>query len=397
MPPTLTAHPELGMAVHEMTRHPLSALWPDMPEDEFSDLVTSIGKSLMPRPTIYYFDNMVLDGWHRYMALKASGKDPAKEAHWVECMKNPAEFVIQANAMRRHLSKEQRLACILSCREWAPAGRPTRKKNGKKNADAAPPPVTNENIASTEGVSVGTVVNTKTAIRGGLGEEVRSGEMSPAAAAEQVRAANRPEKPAEYLPPGDDSPEAVHAHLLDEAGPDGPAYFWHLHDGGDSEHSHEEEAKEADFTAPPSADQPLVPTATVEAPAAEELPAAEEPEPPAEPETIAEAIGKRPSRIQELQAELATKNQTIFEQDQELGELRVQIQFYRDQESPETSVKAATLNARMQEIRGFTSRVNQLNHDVTEGQRLLGLMEKDVKAKDEEIAQLKKELRVDTP
>ena len=109
------------------------------------------------------------------------------------------------------------------------------------------------------------------------------------------------------------------------------------HDGGaSSEHSHEEEAKEADFTAPPSADQPLVPTATVEAPAAEELPAAEEPEPPAEPETIAEAIGKRPSRIQELQAELATKNQTIFEQDQELGELRVQIQFYRDQESPES-------------------------------------------------------------
>ena len=33
----------------------------------------------------------------------------------------------------------------------------------------------------------------------------------------------------------------------------------------------------------------------------------------------------------------------------------------------------------------------------TEGHRLLGLMEKDVKARDEEIAQLKKELRVDSP
>ena len=66
------------------------------------------------------------------------------------------------------------------------------------------PVMTNSQMAGEAGVSERTITNARTAESGGLGDAVRSGEMSATAAANQVREQNRP---AEYAPPVEAPPD----------------------------------------------------------------------------------------------------------------------------------------------------------------------------------------------
>ena len=77
-------------------RHPLSALWGDLPEAEFQELAASMLESGHV-PTVWMLDGSVLDGWHRYRAALQNGT----EVHAPDYMgDDPAGFVIQRNALR---------------------------------------------------------------------------------------------------------------------------------------------------------------------------------------------------------------------------------------------------------------------------------------------------------
>ena len=164
----------------EMERHPLSAVWGDMPQEQFAELVADVKEHGVLYP-VAILDGQVLDGWHRYRAANEAGGDcPAEEFDGGD----PAAYVIRNNALRRNLTASQRAAIIIKCREWRDRGRPEAKK---KIGNVADLPKSESDMAAEAGTSVRTVHDAKTAERAGLGDKVRSGELSASAAAKQAR------------------------------------------------------------------------------------------------------------------------------------------------------------------------------------------------------------------
>lgn len=105
----------------DLHRHPLSAAFGDMPKDEFDELVADIKRNGLITP-IVTLDGMILDGWHRYRACLEAGVkprfdpfdyavEPADEQSGRKM--TPAEFVVSANAHRRHLTREQRRQIVV--------------------------------------------------------------------------------------------------------------------------------------------------------------------------------------------------------------------------------------------------------------------------------------------
>ena len=60
------------MALDALQRHPLSALWGDMPHDEFEALVADVRAHGVRQP-IALFRGRVIDGWHRLQAAIRAG------------------------------------------------------------------------------------------------------------------------------------------------------------------------------------------------------------------------------------------------------------------------------------------------------------------------------------
>ena len=170
-------------------RHPLSEVWGDLPDDVYADLVESIRSFKdIEVPVIWTLDGKVLDGWHRYRAcIELNAPFNVKRY----AGKDPAAFVIAKNSTRRHLTPGQRAACVVACREWAKAGRP-KTHNSVAGLSA---PSTTEQMAEEAKASTETVRQAKRAHEAGLGDAVRSGELSPKAAAEQARNGSDPGKP----------------------------------------------------------------------------------------------------------------------------------------------------------------------------------------------------------
>ena len=110
-------------------------------------------------------------------------------------------YVIRQNAMRRHLTPGQRAACIVACHEWAKTGRPQKGDPRSpfsteddpdtarlmEGAPGSPLPATVSKMAEEASVSERTIQRAKVAEEAGLGDAIRSGELSPKAAAEQAR------------------------------------------------------------------------------------------------------------------------------------------------------------------------------------------------------------------
>ena len=104
-----------------LERHPLSQIWGDMPEDEYSDLVESIRDKGLEDFVIKTLDDQILDGWHRYRAARDA--DAEHQLLIAEYTGNdPAGFVIRKNAQRRHLTAGQRTICVARCYGWAEMG-----------------------------------------------------------------------------------------------------------------------------------------------------------------------------------------------------------------------------------------------------------------------------------
>ena len=102
-----------------LERHPLSAIWGDMPNDQYRELVDSIRESGDLMAQVRTLDDMVLDGWHRYRAALDAGVQPLI-VPWSG--DDPAGYVIRQNAHRRHLTAGQRAICVAKIYEWVVIG-----------------------------------------------------------------------------------------------------------------------------------------------------------------------------------------------------------------------------------------------------------------------------------
>ena len=158
-----------------LERHPLSAAWGDMPQNEFAELVDSIGSS-GEGVDVILFDGQVLDGWHRYRSALAVDA-PIRLSEYTG--HDPVEYVIQANGTRRHLSRAQRAAAMVRCHEWRPKGRPKNCAQWAHFRDTEYLGATDDDIARVTGTSRRTVQRIKTAEKAGLGDRVISGELTP--------------------------------------------------------------------------------------------------------------------------------------------------------------------------------------------------------------------------
>ena len=96
-------------------RHPLSSLWRDYVPEEYEGLGESIGARGVREP-IVLFEGKVLDGWHRYRQAKHHGTE--LKAVTLRPDEDPVSFVVDKNAMRRHLTPHERARSVLDCEEW---------------------------------------------------------------------------------------------------------------------------------------------------------------------------------------------------------------------------------------------------------------------------------------
>jgi hypothetical protein len=127
------------MNIHKLEPHPLALTVPEMTDEEYEVLKADIGANGM-RDQIILFEDRILDGRHRYRALRELGKlgeelDEKQFAEYNVDMDgdDPLLFVMSKNVKRRHLIPGQ-----LAALAWTkikpnlkPIGRP-KKEDGEK-------------------------------------------------------------------------------------------------------------------------------------------------------------------------------------------------------------------------------------------------------------------------
>lgn len=163
-------------------RHPLSAAFPDMQDDEYEMLVQSVESQGLLNP-IVLFEGMIIDGWHRYSACKDTGT----AIKTIEYTGNdPQAFVIAQNKLRRHLSAGQIAAATISVYKWKSEGRPNNSANLQSIQDVEK---SSREMADQAGISTRSIDTAKKVARGNpeVFEKVKSGEMSLNAAANLIK------------------------------------------------------------------------------------------------------------------------------------------------------------------------------------------------------------------
>jgi hypothetical protein len=98
-----------------LRRHPICEIWP---EYDITDMASDVAERGQDQDILLY-EGMVLDGWHRYLSALKARKIPTFiefEGTLVEA----AEKVHAANNIRRHMTPEQRYACLLKLCEQVP-------------------------------------------------------------------------------------------------------------------------------------------------------------------------------------------------------------------------------------------------------------------------------------
>lgn len=182
------------------SQHPLSSAFPAMSAEEFTALKDSIGINGVLNP-ITIFEDMVIDGWHRYTAATESGVDCPSVV--MDDSIDPIDFVKAQNENRRHLTASQRAAAIVSIYQWVPNGANQHAKGGVEPGSY--PPKTNAELASIAKVSTKTIQQAKVAQKAGLTEAVKDGAITVKEAA-QIASGKSLVK--SHAAPEDDGPDA---------------------------------------------------------------------------------------------------------------------------------------------------------------------------------------------
>jgi hypothetical protein len=155
-----------------MERHQLSAAFPDMPDEDFQDLLESI-KAHGQREPITTYENKILDGWHRFRACSELDINPTY--HEFDG-KDPVSYVMDLNLHRRHLSPAQKAMAVVTCSTWFSKGIYARG-----NQDPPMGGSTSKEMAKRAGVGQRSVERAKKVVQSGdkeVIEKVKKGAMS---------------------------------------------------------------------------------------------------------------------------------------------------------------------------------------------------------------------------
>ena len=154
-----------------MQQHPLSALFPHMPEIEKKELIEDILANGIQHP-IVLFEGMVLDGWHRYSAAEFLGidEDDIPVIHFDG--DDPVGYVLSMNIHRRMLSPSERARVVVECRSWRSPGVTSAQEEAALTK-------TNEELAAEAHVSESTIARVKREAREEKGEDTPPHGKSP--------------------------------------------------------------------------------------------------------------------------------------------------------------------------------------------------------------------------
>ena len=198
-----------------MQRHPLSALWGDMPSDELVAMRESVENHGFVDPVIWTYDGLVLDGWHRYTISNLLGL----QLEVREYDGDPVQWVIGRNLHRRHITALLRASCVSAALDWAKQGHQKRLDRDEDTGqftihtksvgmgEAVPqtdagqsgeePFFTQDERSTMADVSKSTQQESDRYEKAGLGPELRSRAISGAEAKRRVRDPNAPKPPSQ--------------------------------------------------------------------------------------------------------------------------------------------------------------------------------------------------------
>ena len=164
-------------------RHALSAIFMDMPDADFENLLRSIETDGFIDNHIRIHEGKVLDGWHRYRAaLELNIVRKLRFTVWdAEDEGSPEAFVMARNIERRHLTPGQRAQIIVSFNErFGHGGDRTESKS--PNGDLK----TRQELAKEAGVGERTIDRAVKVEKSGQAEQVISGEKSASAIIDEI-------------------------------------------------------------------------------------------------------------------------------------------------------------------------------------------------------------------
>lgn len=116
---------------HEL--HPLSTLFPRLPDAELRQLADDIAANGLQQPIVLH-DGMILDGGNRYRACLLAGVEPVFTAFSGASI---VQFVLGANLHRRHLTPGQQAAIVAAAQDWARAHVPGSNQHKPKASGPA--------------------------------------------------------------------------------------------------------------------------------------------------------------------------------------------------------------------------------------------------------------------
>ncbi len=178
-----------------LKQHPLSKIFPSLPDDELHLLAKDIKEHGL-HSAITLHKGEVLDGWHRYQACLFAKVNPRTQEYKG---KDPAAFVKSMNWHRRHLNASQRALAEVQLSEWATTGRPGNSAPGAEFSAGAEKAATTAEMAARAGTSKRTIEDAKSVELNGsdaVKEAVREGKISVKAAANIAKKPKREQKKA---------------------------------------------------------------------------------------------------------------------------------------------------------------------------------------------------------
>lgn len=180
--------------------HKLAKLFPEIPEDEFAQMVADIKAGGLLEP-IWTYQGQILDGWHRYQAARKAGVVP-RTREWRG--KDPIAFVRSENLRRRHLNESQRALMEVELAEASGQLMPQGADAVSVRQAEASGLKTEEELARDANVSPRTIRRARRIRqKEHLKEKVRSGDLSLDEADRRMRPKPRPSPGADWKESGE--------------------------------------------------------------------------------------------------------------------------------------------------------------------------------------------------
>lgn len=202
-------------------RHPLSECFGDMDDEEFQHFKDDIETHGQHEPVLLY-DGMILDGWHRYLAVTQLGLDLQKFT-FTGTFEEAQERVVSSNDKRKHRTVAQRAQAIVAVTACRPVGRPA-KGNSAPGAELKKTPApTAKKLADAHGIGARSVERARVVQAAGLGPLVVDGALSGKEAEAiatgkpaKAKPAAKPKRELAPPPPADDDSMAEAKHTITE-------------------------------------------------------------------------------------------------------------------------------------------------------------------------------------